>query len=326
MLFTVRLTGSNKLMRKLLFLVTVLAALSACTVSPTGEATPLPSVTATEIPVPPTITAKAVPSLTVSPTPGLIQDTRLPPDRWQEWPVVPASVSAKTIDIYRRGQELGNNPQAFSKIGDCESSTEYFLVPFDGKPAGYSLGSYSNLQVVIDAFHGSYGRTSLAAGKGFTTANLLTSLWADRKYCVTEETPLACEVRVNKPSFALIMLGTNDVYHLDTFEPNMRKILDYLIGQGVVPILATKADNLEKNASVNASIARLAYEYDLPLWNFWLAVQPLPNQGLQEDGSHLTYAQPFFDDPVRMQKAFPWRNLTALQVLNTVWQGVTGQP
>ncbi len=68
-----------------------------------------------------------------------------------------------------------------------------------------------------------------------------------------------------------------------------------------MPILATKADNLEGDQAINATIARLAYEYDLPLWNFWLAVQPLPDHGLQPDGSHLTWAGPYFDDPVRMR-------------------------
>ncbi len=197
--------------------------------------------------------------------------------------------------------------------------------PFDGKPADYSLGTFTNLQPVIQAFHGSYGRTSLAAGRGFSAANALTSLWADRKTCLANETPLACEVRVNRPSFALVMLGTNDVYHQDTFEKNMRTILDFLIGQGVVPVLATKADNLEGDGAINAAIARLAYEYDIPLWNFWRAVQPLPDHGLQPDGSHLTWAGPYFDDPARMKSAWPWRNLTGLQVLDAVWRGVGGQ-
>ena len=85
-------------------------------------------------------------------------------------------------------------------------------------------------------------------------------------------------------------------------------------------ILATKADNLEGDHSINAAIAEIAYEYDIPLWNFWAAVQPLPDNGLTEDGFHLTYAQPFFDDPFRMEQGWPWRNLTALQAIDTVWK------
>jgi len=71
-----------------------------------------------------------------------------------------------------------------------------------------------------------------------------------------------------------------------------------------------------------AAIVRVAADYDVPLWNFWLAVQPLPGHGLTEDAFHLSYARNFFDDPVRMQSAWPVRNLTALQSLEAVWQAV----
>jgi hypothetical protein len=122
------------------------------------------------------------------------------------------------------------------------------------------------------------------------------------------------------------MLGTNDVYHQETFDDNLRQIIEQLIDNGIVPILATKADNLEGDEAINLEIAKLAYEYDIPLWNFWLAVQPLPNHGLQEDGSHLTVAGPYFDDANRMMAAWPWRNLTGLQTLNSAWLGVTAEP
>jgi hypothetical protein len=313
-------------MKKALLLVVVIAFLAACGAPLKPGVTLIPSATAIQDTFPPTLSPTPAQTKTPTRLASSTPDTRLPPDRWQEWPIIPEKVSARTIEIYQQGQKLGNNPQAFSKIGDCESITDYFLVPFDGRPSVYSLGSYSELQAIINYFHGSYGRTSLASGKGWTAANEITALWADRKNCNSGETPLACEVRVSRPSFALIMLGTNDVYHQDTFEKNMQSILDFLIQKGVVPILATKADNLEGDHAINATIARLAYDYDIPLWNFWLAVQPLPDHGLQSDGSHLTWAGPYFDDPIRMRSAWPWRNLTALQVLDLVWRGVTSHP
>jgi len=313
-------------MKKSLYLVFLFAFLVAC-----GGAVTVPATTVVPADLPtvtPTLpfTSTPVPTQTPTQLSSATPDTRLSPDHWQEWPIIPERVSSRTIEIYLQGQELGNNPQAFSKIGDCESITDYFLVPFDGQPSGYSLGSSSGLQTIINYFHDSYKRTSLASGKGWTAANELTALWADRKNCNAGEMPLACEVRVNRPSFALIMLGTNDVYHQDTFETNMHSILDFLVEKGVVPILATKADNLEGDNAINAAIVRLAYEYDIPLWNFWLAVQPLPDHGLQPDGSHLTWAGHYFDDPVRMRAAWPWRNLTALQILDMVWRGVISHP
>ena len=63
-------------------------------------------------------------------------------------------------------------------------------------------------------------------------------------------------------------------------------------------------------ANYGEGFAQIAYDYDVPLWNFWAAVQPLPNHGLSSDNFHLTFARSFFDDPVRMRSAWPWRNRT----------------
>jgi len=82
----------------------------------------------------------------------------------------------------------------------------------------------------------------------------------------------------------------------------------------------TKADNLEGDQMLNLTMVRLAYEYDLPVWNFWLAVQGLPAHGLQPDGAHLTHAPNKFSDPVALLSAWPVRNLTALQVLDVIMQ------
>jgi hypothetical protein len=121
------------------------------------------------------------------------------------------------------------------------------------------------------------------------------------------------------------LLGTNDAVNPKTFEGHMRKIIDYTLAQGTLPILGTKADNIEGDHSINQTIARLAFEYDLPLWNYWLAVQDLPGHGLQEDGSHLTYAGPFFNDPAVLKRAWPVRNLNALQILNETMKASQGE-
>jgi hypothetical protein len=248
----------------------------------------------------------------------------LSPDFWQSLPVIPA-VSDTARKIYQRGLELGNNPRAFSKIGDCGSTPSWFLGDFDRGPRFYSLGNYQDLQGVIQEFQGSFDRTSLAAKSGFNASSVLAPLWADHSQCEANETPLACEYRVNRPIIAFIMLGTNDIWHPEAFEPNMRIIIELSIQNGVVPILSTKADDREGDGSVNATIARLADEYQLPLWNFWRAVQPLPDHGLQPDGAHITWASNRFDDPQTMKKGWPVRNLTALQALDAVWRGLTGE-
>ncbi len=220
--------------------------------------------------LPATLQPTALPTLAPLPTPTFNSAG------WQALPIIPAASNDTLRKIYALGQELGNNPHAFSKIGDCETAAQWFLGDYDLKPDQYSLGTYSDLQPVIQQFNGSFGRTSLAARIGFNAASVLNPIWADPKQCHADETPLACEYRVHRPSYAFILLGTNDVFHPTTFEANLRTIIEYSLQQGVIPILATKASNEEGDHSINITIARLAYEYNLPLWNFWLAVQPLP--------------------------------------------------
>ena len=232
------------------------------------------------------------------------------------------TLSARARAILADGLAKGSQPRAFSKVGDCESRTTWFLNDFDAGPKQYSLGPYADLQSVVAYYAGSYSRLSLAAKPGFNAASLLTPIWADPKLCQAGENSLACEYRINRPSVAFVMLGTNDVSHADTFEKNLRQILEDSIARGVLPVLATKADNLEGDYRINATIARLAVEYDLPLWNYWAALQSLPDQGLQEDKAHLTYMPPFFDDPEAMKRAWPIRNLNALQILQEVMQVV----
>lgn len=225
--------------------------------------------------------------------------------------------------VYRYGLELGNNPAAFSKVGDCGSTPAWFLGDFDGDPQFYALGEYTGLQPLIEAFHGSWDRTSAAAKSGMTTAASFIPLWTGAPECTAQESPLECEYRLHRPSFVFVMLGTNDVWRSERFEANMRRLIEYFLDNGVVPILSTKADNLEKDGSINLTLSRLAQEYEVPLWNYWRAVQDLPNGGLQEDGAHLTYGRSFFDDPEELKTGWTQRNLTALQVLDAVWRGVT---
>jgi hypothetical protein len=226
------------------------------------------------------------------------------------------------VQIYLDGIALGNNPRAFSKIGDCGSTPAWFLGDFDRGTRYYRLGDHSDLEPVIQAFQGSYGRTSLAAKSGFNASSILAPLWSDPKLCQPNERPLDCEYRTHRPTIAFLMLGSNDVYHPDEFEPQMRKIIETSIEQGILPILSTKADNLEGDSSINATIARLALEYDIPLWNYWRAVQELPDQGLQPDGVHITWAPNRFDDVQAMSRGWPVRNLTALQILDAIWKAV----
>ena len=311
-----------------------LAGCTAGSVTPPAEtASTRPAATASAVPsatavlvmatAAPTEAQATLAAATSAPSPTA--DVRLSPLRWQEWAVIP-ELSAHARQVLRDGLARGANPHAFAKVGDCETLTDWFLVDFDRGTRYYNLGPYSSLQPVIDTFAGSFQRMSIASARGFTAASALSAIWANPKVCQTGETPLACEYRVQKPILAFIMLGTNDVNHKPTFEANLRKIIEVSLAQGVLPVLTTKADNLEGDQQLNRTIAALAYEYDIPLWNYWLAVQALPNHGLQVDGAHLTHAPNHFEAADVLESAWPVRNLTALQVLEVVRQAlpVTG--
>lgn len=280
-------------------------------------ATELPTLSPTEN-VQPAVTA--VPAKA---TPAVYDPKK--PGSWKLLPVIPESISDKMRAVYAAGQNGGGlDAHAFSKIGDCETSSEYFLQPFDYSTAGYNLGEYSELQGVIDQFKGSFAWKSLAAKPGFSISSVFSSIWADPNTCNANEWPIDCEIRMHMPAFALVMFGTNDIKNSrPAFKKNLEMLVDKLLKNKIVPILATKADNLEGDNSVNAIIAQVAYEKEVPLWNYWRAVQDLPGGGLNEDQTHLTYAAPLFNDPEAMKAGWPWRNLTALQVLDVVWRGVT---
>ena len=277
----------------------------------------------TQVPVSPTSTTlpSILPTVTKSPTLQVV----LSCGDWQAWPVIPV-VSGTARELYQRGQVKGNNPHAFSKIGDGEISTAWFFTAFDLSPGDYDLGPYQDLRSVIAYFEGSFGRIGMAARRGFNTQKILDPVLSDASLCETGESPLTCELRLHRPAFAILSLGTNQVWKPDEFEAGMRQMLATLLVQNVVPILSTKGDNLEGDHRINRIIACLAQEYEVPLWNFWSAIQPLPNHGLQPDLEHLTYGVTEFGDAHAMQSAWTIRNLTALQALDAVWRSVTAQP
>ncbi len=246
------------------------------------------------------------------PQPTGTPDNRMPPEQWQDWPVVP-EVTVTAINTYQRGLALGNDPRAFSKVGDCQSISEVMLGIYD-IPGRYTLRDEdAYLQETIDQFRGSFNRDGYAVKGGFNAAAVLSPLWADPAVCLPGESPLECELRVHKPGIMIISLEVWwEGRTVERYETYMRQIIETALEAGVVPILSTKADNVEGDYSINYTTAKLAYEYDIPLWNFWLAVQPLDFRGLdpERDDFHIT------------EEAWNVRSYTALQTLDTIYRGV----
>ena len=270
----------------------------------TVTAISLASTTPTQLPLPslsPTITS------TATETPTSTPDTRPTPKYWREWPVIP-TVSAKAEEVFLAGLAQGNNPHSFSRIGDCQSLPEVFLGIYDTDRYWLS-DRYKDLEFTIDQFNGAFGQTNQTVRDGFSVASVLSPLLADKQFCQGGETPLECEFRLNKPILIFISLGTNWQPGAEiTFAEHLRKIVDVSIQRGVIPVLMTKADNVEHDNLLNLAIAQVAYDTQMPLVNTWAAVQYLPNHGLKEDGIYLT------------TEAWDERSFTALIALDAIWR------
>jgi hypothetical protein len=238
---------------------------------------------------------------------------------WREEPVIPNSVSCSMKQLFSKGLREGRDPHRFSKLGDCQNICLYFLCQFDD-PQMYDLGEYIELQETIDWYKQSFGRDSEAVRGGLNSSAMLSHFFSNKEVCEASEGPAQCELRLYNSSVALISLEEAWNGDVAQFESGLRLLIEYVLDQNVVPILATKADNHEGDHAINELIVELASEYQVPLWNFWKAVQGLPNGGLSEDGFHLTYLGPEYNfaDPYYLKTGWGMRNLSALQVLDTV--------
>jgi hypothetical protein len=266
----------------------------------------------------PTVTAQATATQPTS-TPKIAETkfTATAEDNtWMSLPVQPEP-GVNIQEIYQLGQTLGNDPNAFSIFGDCQAEPQEFLGVYDTDPA--LVASLSpELQETVENFAGSFERESPTAQDGTTPGALLWDQWHRGEYgCQFGETPVDCELRIHRPSFVIIQIGS----HFESRNTEyLRRVIDQLLANGVVPILATKADNREKDNRINRDMALLSAEYDLPLWNFWASVSDLPNRGLftRKD-------RPLQGDIYLTDEAKVIHRETGLDALNIVWRMAAGK-
>lgn len=275
-----------------------------------------PSETTTALPDPtmlPALTDTPAPTSTSGPSATPTPDVRPLPREWAGWPVVP-TLSARAAEIYRVGVANGNHPNVVSVIGDCQSEPNVFLGIYTTDR--YALGDQTQLQETIDFYHDSFSQQSAAVRDGLSAPSALSPLWADPQVCQSNENPVSCELRLRKPAIMFINLGTNwkAGASADRYGEYLRQIVDLVIANGTLPVLSTKADNVEGDHSLNQMTAQVAYEYDIPLWNFWLAADTLPNHGLDGERENV-YLTP---------DGWNRRNFTALQTLDALRRALDG--
>ena len=312
-------------MKKLFLLLLVL--LTAC--SP--QVTPLPTQPTTEtptrsVPTPgksistPNQPASTKEATAAQPTSTLVgeatQATAADEDNaWMSLPVQPEP-GTMLQDIYQLGLTLGNDPHAFSIFGDCQSRPDEFFGVYETDAA--LVASLSpELQETVANFTGSFNRESPTSQDGTTPGALLWDQWHRGEYgCTFAETPVDCELRIHRPSFVIIQIGT----HFESRNTEyLRKIITQLINEGIVPILATKADNRELDDRVNRDMALLADEFNVPLWNFWASLSDLPARGLYVMKGREEQGMVYLN-----KEAQAIHRMTGLEALDIVWRVATG--
>jgi hypothetical protein len=231
--------------------------------------------------------------------------------------VIPENIDPSLRKVYEAGLRLGNDPHAFSIFGDCQTRPDEFFGVFEWDTdlvASLSPG----LQETIENFNGSFTRESSTSQDGTTPGSLLWTQWHLGNFgCTFAETPVECELRTHRPSFVIIQVGT----HFESRNTEyLRRIITQLIEAGVVPILATKADNRELDHRINRDMVLLASEYDLPLWNFWASVSDLPNHGLYTRSD-----RPLQGDIYFTEEAAHIHRMTGLEALDAVWRAISSR-
>jgi hypothetical protein len=238
------------------------------------------------------------------------------------YPILPESMG-QAGTIFSQSENKATH--VIAKVGDCNSIEWRFLHPFGLNE--YDLGSYTDLADVIAHFEESLAYRSYAAQNGLTVNGALDPAWASQADCNLGESPLTCEFRLHNPSVAIIMFGTNDMLALTSsqFDYYLRRIVRETIDAGIIPILSTFPRHLafpDRSITFNQIVVLVAQDFDVPLINLWLALEPLPNHGVSGDGFHLSgtmQAAGAFTE-VNLHYGYTMRNLVTLQALDIVWR------
>jgi hypothetical protein len=260
-------------------------------------------------------------------------------------PVINSASKATLRAIYLNGQGLGNRAGVFAKVGDSITASGSFLTDIGCQSE--DLGDYSSLASTISFFRtttfptgygsawcsdsNSFNAYSVSADSGWSADYALAVLNPLPSGCTApNNTALLCELKRKKPSIVLIMYGTNDLERyndLNAFRTQLTSIVQKSVAAGVIPVLSTipgRTDSYAgRVASYNAAIIAVAQANDIPLWNYWLALQApsIINHGISDDDIHPSiYMNELGADftTTGLRYGYNQRNLTAVQVLAVI--------
>lgn len=219
----------------------------------------------------------------VSPTAAPVRKVMLPPPPRNtntaplpDWIVMPA----RGRQLYQQAIKAGRDARLFTVAGDSNSTWQRSI----GRIAGgsFDLGAHRHLSVVVARFDPSFARVSLAVRGGIGAVDMFDPAKAPSPPCRPSEGLFACELRLSRASVVFIQLGTGDTFAWREFERNLQRLIDLALANNTLPVLVTKADDMESiqgGASfnhINDVIRKLAREQQLPLVDFHAATRALP--------------------------------------------------
>ncbi len=316
-------------------MLTILFTLLACSDPSTGALRRAPAagpdtLTAT---LPSTSTSSSEPTTPSPPTTGSSSTAPVPegptlyPFSTHHSPITDA-VANRLYDILDRGPTLDD--AVFAKVGASSLASDRSLSCFAEDPV--ELGTHGGLQVTLDHYRTGnadgttpFDRDSLAAVAGRTAAWVMDG----------DPSPLAQELDALAPRLALVHYGTNDMgmgatyaSALPGFYEAYSELADTLTEAGVIPLLATISHRGDRESAdhwvpmYNAVIRGIAQREQVPLIDWWLALDALPHKGLSADGIHV---EPHPDGACRLdaeglEHGYNVRNLLALEALERARQ------
>lgn len=243
--------------------------------------------------------ARPVPSLSTNP------ETQATIERLLSTPIFHNFDTQAVEDIFQYGQSIGKRANVFTKVGDSNTTSGDFLYPI-GLSHQCDLGPFNYLQETIDYFSApvpessknSFTHSSLAAQKGLSSSAALDPIWAGTG-CAGNENPVMCEYRRFQPSISIIMVGLMDVRYNtspDLFRSNIEQLIQMSINEGVIPVITNivvipeqQRLSFDVSLKINDILLDTADQYQIPMINLWRAVQPLPNNGIGPDQTHLRH-------------------------------------
>ncbi|MDQ7024988.1 MAG: hypothetical protein Q9P44_05455 [Anaerolineae bacterium] len=237
-------------------------------------------------------------------------------------PIIP-TISDAMLDVFERGQTLGNQANMITKVGDSLSAAEQYMSIFSADES--ILGPYNYLEETLNFYADSTRQNSVASQIGMTSYAVFDPFWADSELCESGESPLTCEFRLHQPSIAFIIFCGNDVRHMtDTdYDGQMRMLVEQSLESGVIPVLFTCSTHPDEaffwqSINFNLRIKTIAEDYEIPAINLWSAARHLPQFGLDEDLIHLRHSGFDFLKYDSGQEAYSGISLQNLLVLRTL--------